>query len=75
MDSSRLTERGLAPFDLYPYNPSNIAGWVFVIIFGVGAAAHSVLMFPLRSWFFIPFILGCIGEHNQFKEQLRRSMD
>jgi hypothetical protein len=69
MDNYRLTERGLAPFDLYPYNPSNIAGWVFVVIFGIGAVVHFVLMFPLRAWFFIPFILGCIGKHRYSTEQ------
>ncbi|EED17847.1 RTA1 domain protein, putative [Talaromyces stipitatus ATCC 10500] len=62
MDNPRLIGRGLAPFDLYPYNPSKTAGWVFVVIFGIGAAVHFVLMFPLRAWFFIPFILGCVGE-------------
>ncbi|KUL90365.1 hypothetical protein ZTR_01994 [Talaromyces verruculosus] len=70
MDHSTLTERGLAPFDLYPYNPSKVAGWVFVVIFGIGAAAHFILMFPLRAWFFIPFILGCIGEYYHFTDWL-----
>lgn len=62
MDHYTLTERGLASFDLYPYNPSKGAGYAFVVIFGIAAAAHFVLMFPFRAWFFIPFILGCIGE-------------
>lgn len=62
MDGHRLTERKLAPFDLYPYNPSATPAWVFVVLFGIGAVVHFVLMFPLRAWFFIPLILGCIGK-------------
>ena len=54
---------GQAPFDFYPYNPSGIAGWIFVVLFGIGSLVHVVIMFPYRAWFFIPFILGCISEN------------
>ncbi|KKK15330.1 hypothetical protein P175DRAFT_0501888 [Aspergillus ochraceoroseus IBT 24754] len=63
MDGHALTPRGgLAPFDLYPYNPSKTLAWVFLVIFAIGGGIHLILMFPLRAWFFIPFVLGCVGE-------------
>jgi hypothetical protein len=61
MSSREIASRGLADFDLYPYNPSGTAGWAFVVLFGIATLVHLTWIFPLRAWFFIPFILGCIG--------------
>lgn len=61
MNNHSLDSRGIADFDLYPYVPSAVAGWVFVVLFGIAAVIHFVAMCSLRSWFFIPFVLGCIG--------------
>lgn len=63
MTSIFLVPRGEATFDLFPYNPSLGAGYAYLIMFGISAAVHLVLMVLYRSWYFIPFILGCIGEH------------
>jgi hypothetical protein len=63
MASLPLTPRGEADFDLFPYNPSLGAGYAYLIMFGIMAAAHIVLMIMYRSWYFIPFILGRIGKH------------
>ncbi|KAF2184002.1 RTA1-domain-containing protein [Zopfia rhizophila CBS 207.26] len=62
MSTHSLDSRGIANFDLYPYVPSAAAGWTFVVLFGIVAVVHLAFMITLRSWFFIPFILGCIGE-------------
>ncbi|EUC30069.1 hypothetical protein COCVIDRAFT_102317 [Bipolaris victoriae FI3] len=62
MASVHLTPRGEANFDLFPYNPSIGAGYAYMVMFGIMAIAHIVLMSIYRSWYFIPFILGCIGE-------------
>jgi hypothetical protein len=64
MSLLRLVPRGQADFDLFPYNPSIGAGYAFMIMFGIIAAAHAVLMITYRSWCFIPFVLGCIGKQN-----------
>lgn len=57
-----LHSRGEADFDLYPYTPSASAGYAFLALFAIGGFMHLVMLFPLRSWFFIPFVLGCAGE-------------
>ncbi|KAF2018356.1 putative RTA1 domain protein [Aaosphaeria arxii CBS 175.79] len=54
--------RGIADFDLFPYTPSAPAAWTFVVLFGIAAVLHFGYMVTFQSWFFIPFILGCIGE-------------
>jgi hypothetical protein len=64
MASTLLAPRGEANFDLFPYNPSAPAGYAFLAIFGVMAAVHVVLMIMYWSWYFIPFLLGCIGTTN-----------
>jgi hypothetical protein len=66
MDLLRLEPRGVADFDLFPYVPSAGAGWTFVVLFGITAIAHFVLMIIYQSWFFIPFILGCIGRMTSY---------
>ncbi|KAH6625098.1 putative RTA1 domain protein [Boeremia exigua] len=62
MASLYLVPRGEADFDLFPYNPSAGAGYAFLVMFGITAVIHVILMIMYRSWYFIPFILGCIGE-------------
>jgi uncharacterized membrane protein len=62
MASLILNPRGQADFDLFPYNPSAGAGYAFLVMFGIMAAVHLVLMIMHRAWYFIPFVLGCIGK-------------
>ena len=62
MGNPTIVPRGLADFDLYPYNPSKAAGYAFLVLFGVATIIHLSYIILLRSWFFIPFTLGCIGE-------------
>lgn len=53
---------GQADFDFYPYNPSNVAGYIFMALFAVGSVVHLGYIIPYRTWYCIPFLLGCIGE-------------
>lgn len=55
---------GEADFDFYAYNPNKPAGWAFTILFAIGTVIHLGYIWPYRSWFFIPFILGCAGGSN-----------
>ena len=64
MSLIHLAPRGEADFDLFPYNPSIGAGYAFMVMFGIMAIAHVVLMIMYRSWYFIPFVLGCIGKQD-----------
>ncbi|KAH7002933.1 RTA1 like protein-domain-containing protein [Fusarium venenatum] len=59
MSNSTETPKGYAPFDLYPYNPSPSAAYAFVALFGISGIAHFIMMFPYRSAFPIPMIIGC----------------
>ena len=52
---------GQADFDFYKYNPSRPAGWSFCILFAIATVVHLGYIIPYRSWFFIPFTLGCAG--------------
>ncbi|KAK3645579.1 hypothetical protein LTR56_009019 [Elasticomyces elasticus] len=54
--------QGEADFDFYPYNPSNAGGWIFVVLFAIGAIVHLAYIVPYRAWFFIPFVLGAGAE-------------
>ncbi|KAK0653941.1 Protein RTM1 [Lasiodiplodia hormozganensis] len=51
-----------APFDLIPYNPSATAAWAFVVLFAIAGTVHFFYLCFLRAWFFIPLVLGCVGE-------------
>ena len=62
MASLTLDPRGQADFDLFPYNPSAGAGYAYLVMFGMMAAVHLVLMITHRAWYFIPFVLACIGK-------------
>jgi hypothetical protein len=53
---------GQADFDFYKYNPSRPAGWTFCILFAVATVVHLGYIIPYRSWFFVPFTLGCAGK-------------
>ncbi|KAK6602369.1 RTM1 [Botrytis cinerea] len=46
----------------FTYNPSEPAAYGFVALFALLTLAHIIYMFPLRSWYFISFILGGICE-------------
>jgi len=46
----------------YRYVPSLAAAVIFIIIFGVLTTVHIVKMLKLRSWFFVPFVLGGVSK-------------
>ncbi|KAL2208134.1 RTA1-domain-containing protein [Sarocladium strictum] len=53
------TPKGYAPFDLYPYNPSQPPAVAYMAMFGIIGVLHLVAMIPYRSWFPLPMIIGC----------------
>ncbi|KAI0168401.1 RTA1 like protein-domain-containing protein [Pestalotiopsis sp. NC0098] len=62
MSNSPNSTAGYAPFDLYPYNPSQPPAYAFLGLFGLAAVVHLVLMIPYRAWFPLPMVLGCAME-------------
>lgn len=53
---------GYADHALLPYNPSDIAAYIFVGLFALGGIVHIVFMFPYRALFPIPIVIGCVSE-------------
>lgn len=47
-------------FKLYHYNPNLAANTIFVILFGAASIAHLVYLVWKRTWYFIPFVIGCL---------------
>jgi hypothetical protein len=50
----------------YRYQPSEGAGWTYLVFFAGMTLAHFILMFPFRAAFFIPMIIGGISESPTF---------
>ncbi|KAK5159877.1 hypothetical protein LTS14_001982 [Recurvomyces mirabilis] len=46
----------------YLYHPSKAAGWAFLVLFGILTLGHFVAMFPFRSKFVTPLVIGGIME-------------
>jgi hypothetical protein len=67
MTNSTETPQGYAPFDLYPYNPSQGAAYAFLAFFAMTGVAHFIMMFPYRSAFPIPMIIGCGSKYPLFE--------
>lgn len=44
----------------YHYNPSMAAAVIFIIIFGFSAIFHTYQLIRNRTWYFIPFVIGCL---------------
>ncbi|KAL2182241.1 RTA1-domain-containing protein [Thermothelomyces heterothallicus CBS 203.75] len=49
-------------FTLYRYNPSLAANAIFVFLFGAASIAHLVYLVRKKTWYFIPFVIGCLFE-------------
>lgn len=51
-------------FVFYAYAPSLPAAITFVIVFGLSTIWHIKQLFQSRTWYFIPFIIGCLCKCN-----------
>lgn len=47
-------------FVFYSYTPSMVAAIIFIIIFACSALLHTWQLFRSRTWYFIPFLIGCL---------------
>lgn len=48
--------------ELYRYDPSLAAAVIFSVIFAASALVHSWQLVRTKNWYFIPFVVGCLGE-------------
>ncbi|EHK19379.1 uncharacterized protein TRIVIDRAFT_24959, partial [Trichoderma virens Gv29-8] len=46
----------------YDYRPNQIAGYLFMALFGLASLAHLVYIVRFKAWMFIPFIIGGMSE-------------
>jgi hypothetical protein len=51
--------------DYYKYDPSLAAAIIFIIAFGLSGFYHAYQVARLRSWYFIPFVVGCAGKKSK----------
>ncbi|CAM1502691.1 Fc.00g074670.m01.CDS01 [Cosmosporella sp. VM-42] len=49
-------------FVFYNYNPSMPAACIFIVVFGISAILHTYQLIRNRTWYFIPFLIGCLFE-------------
>ncbi|KAK1676031.1 RTA1 like protein-domain-containing protein [Colletotrichum godetiae] len=61
-DNSTTTETASTGFVFYHYEPSIVAATVFIIVFGVSGMLHIWQLCRRKTWYFIPFVIGCIFE-------------
>lgn len=54
----------MAGFTFYNYEPSLAAAAAFVIIFTITTLVHLWQMFRHRTWYFIPFLIGCLCKYH-----------
>ncbi|KAK1709671.1 RTA1 like protein-domain-containing protein [Colletotrichum lupini] len=61
-DNSTTTDGASTGFVFYHYEPSMVAATVFIIVFGVSCMLHIWQLCRRKTWYFIPFVIGCIFE-------------
>ncbi|XXH01007.1 hypothetical protein Hte_007358 [Hypoxylon texense] len=49
-------------FVFYRYQPSEAAAIIFVVVFAISTLIHIKVLIQKRTWYFIPFVVGCIFE-------------
>jgi len=57
--------------DYYKYDPSVAAAVIFIVAFGISGFYHAYQVARLRSWYFIPFVIGCAGRNPKRHLDLR----
>ncbi|KAK4148528.1 RTA1 like protein-domain-containing protein [Chaetomidium leptoderma] len=49
-------------FKLYRYDPNLAANTIFVVLFAVVTIGHVIFLARKKTWYFIPFVIGCLFE-------------
>ncbi|KAF4457377.1 hypothetical protein F53441_706 [Fusarium austroafricanum] len=52
----------MAGYVFYNYNPSMAAAVIFIVVFGISSLLHTYQLARARTWYFIPFLIGCLFE-------------
>lgn len=51
-------------FKLYHYDPSFVAAAIFIALFALSALVHIFQLARARTWYMIPFVIGCLCKFN-----------
>lgn len=54
-------------FVFYAYQPSIAGAVIFVVLFGLSTLWHIKQIVQTRTWFFIPFLVGCLCKFRQIR--------
>ncbi|KAK3315874.1 RTA1 like protein-domain-containing protein [Apodospora peruviana] len=57
-----MSDQAKQKFKLYNYDPSLAGNVVFIVLFSLATIGHGVLMIRHKTWYFIPFLIGCLFE-------------
>ncbi|KFA74439.1 hypothetical protein S40288_08915 [Stachybotrys chartarum IBT 40288] len=49
-------------FQMYHFTPTVAGAVIFAVLFGVASIRHAQLLIRTRTWFLIPFLVGCLFE-------------
>ncbi|KAK9788099.1 putative RTA1 like protein-domain-containing protein [Seiridium cardinale] len=49
-------------FIFYSYKPSMAGAVIFILLFTISAVYHIWLLVKQRTWYFVPFVIGCLFE-------------
>ncbi|KAI1451286.1 RTA1-domain-containing protein [Annulohypoxylon moriforme] len=52
----------MAGYKFYHYDPSVAAAVIFALVFSVAVLRHIQLLSKNKTWYFIPFVIGCLFE-------------
>ncbi|KAK0617605.1 RTA1 like protein-domain-containing protein [Immersiella caudata] len=55
-------DSGMQQFKFYHYEPNVGANALFVVLFAITSIGHSYFLARKRTWYFIPFVIGCLFE-------------
>lgn len=58
----------------YNYNPSMPAAVIFIVVFGLASILHTWQLLRSRTWYFIPFLIGCLCKLRRALSRNRRLM-
>lgn len=57
----------LEEFKLYRYTPNLAANVIFVVLFALAAIGHIIVLVRRKTWYFIPFVIGCLCAFTTFQ--------
>ena len=58
-------------YKFYNYDPSLVAGAIFVVLFAISTIAHLGQLVMKKTWYFIPFVIGGLCKYPSIHSLLK----